>query len=108
MCLRLFLGTAKLILNVFNVVHLLVGLGLASFGLYLELTYGSTFSEMTIAIGCVVVLTAIVGLFAVKTSSYCLLTTYSILMALLFLANLIILIISYSDFNTLLGKIQSV
>lgn len=114
MCHKLIWKGLKLILTVLHVLHLLFGLGVVIFGLYLSITYVfSTFSELVIGIGGWACLTALMGLLlTLKTSrkvddSFCFLKLYSIFLTILLMANLIILIICYINFALLLSSIPN-
>jgi len=107
MCKELCTGSIKLTLNIFNILHCLVGLTLLIYGIYCQANYASTFSELVMGLAVFVLLTGLLGLLATRQKSHCLLTIYSILMAILFIANGVILIIALANFHTLIQNISS-
>jgi len=107
MCIQCILGSIRVILHAFNVTHALIGLALLGVGAYMEVKYASLFSEIVMAVGAFVFISALIGIFAVYKKSKCLLVTYAIFMGALFLTNFILLIMTYTSFDRLLGATNS-
>jgi len=106
MCFNCIRGSARLLLHVFNGGHALIGLAMLGYGAYMEFKYSSMFSQLVMIVGAFVFLSGLIGIYAVKKEKNCLLSLYGFAMALLFIANLVLLIMSYTNFNTLLGNVD--
>ena len=101
MCTSLILGSIKLSLNIFNILHSCVGLAILIFGVYLQIDYGTfAITIITMVLGVFIMLVGCMGLCSVRSQSHCLLTTYAIFMALLFFGDLVIMIMSFATFDT--------
>ena len=108
MCTTLILGSLKISLTLFNALHILAGLCILSFGGYLQIDYGTyVITIVTLSVGAFITILGCLGVCAVRAKSWCLLTTYSIFMAVLFFVNLSILIVAFVDYDTFVGGLDS-
>ena len=104
----MILGSLKISLTIFNILHILVGLGILSFGVYLQIDYGTyDITIITLSVGGFVTMIGCLGICAVAAKNWCLLTTYSIFMGILFFTNVTILIVSFASYETLIGAVDS-
>eukprot|EP00485_Elphidium_margaritaceum_P008899 CAMPEP_0202708500 /NCGR_PEP_ID=MMETSP1385-20130828/20687_1 /ASSEMBLY_ACC=CAM_ASM_000861 /TAXON_ID=933848 /ORGANISM="Elphidium margaritaceum" /LENGTH=181 /DNA_ID=CAMNT_0049367487 /DNA_START=100 /DNA_END=645 /DNA_ORIENTATION=- len=89
----------------------MIGLGITGFGSYLQIEYGTyVVSVVTLTVGVFVSIAGLLGLCAVNLSrkkNWCLLTTYSALMVILFFANIAILILSFTSYDTLIDAVKT-
>ena len=79
MCTSLILSSLKVSLHLFNALHILVGLVIASFGCYLQIDYGTyVVTIVSLALGGYILLLGCLGLVAVRLQNWCLLTVCNI------------------------------
>mmetsp|Transcript_79997 Transcript_79997/g.97917 ORF Transcript_79997/g.97917 Transcript_79997/m.97917 type:complete len:209 (-) Transcript_79997:67-693(-) len=97
----------KFVLYILNILHVICGIILLGFMTYVMINYRSLLPEIGIGLGGFVTIVGLLGIFSVKIKGYYTLTTYAILMSLLLLANTTILIISFSNFDSLLKNLNS-
>lgn len=108
MCTSLILGSLKVSLTVFNILHIVVGICILSFGAYLQIDYGLyDITIVTLSVGGFVTILGCLGICAVAAKNWCLITTYSIFMGLSFFTNVTILIVSFASYETLIGAVDS-
>ena len=108
MCTSLILGSLKISLTIFNILHVIVGICIVSFGLYLQVDYGTyVVTVVTLAVGTFITIIGCLGICAVSAKNWCLITTYTIFMGILFFTNVTILVISFADYNTFIGAVGS-
>lgn len=108
MCTSLILGSLKISLTLFNALHILAGMCIVCFGGYLQIDYGTyVITIVTLSVGAFITILGCVGVCAVRAKNWCLLTTYSIFMAILFFINVAILILAFVDYDTFVGSLDS-
>eukprot|EP01083_Nonionella_stella_P018185 50795_1 len=108
MCASFILGSLVISLKIFNVLHVLVGIAITSFGCYLQIEYGTyVVSIVSLSVGSFITLLGCLGICAAVKQKWCLLTTYSVLMGVLFFVNAAILLVSFFKYDALLGSVDS-
>eukprot|EP00483_Globobulimina_turgida_P012897 UN12921 len=109
MCSSLILGSLKISLTIFNILHVLVGLCVTAFGGYLQIDYGTyVITIVTLIVGVFITILGCLGICAVThPKNWCLLTTYSIFMGMLFFINIAILVVAFADYDTFVGSLDS-
>mmetsp|Transcript_19117 Transcript_19117/g.30303 ORF Transcript_19117/g.30303 Transcript_19117/m.30303 type:complete len:210 (+) Transcript_19117:27-656(+) len=108
MCTSLILGSLKISLMIFNVIHALLGICILVYGCYLEIDYGTyVVTIVTLSVGAFIAIVGCFGICSAATKNWCCLTSYSILMGILFGVNLAILIVAFSSYDTLVGAVDS-
>eukprot|EP01084_Bolivina_argentea_P101434 181857_1 len=108
MCTSLILGSLKISLTLFNIIHVLVGICVTAFGGYLQIDYGTyIITVVTLCVGSFITILGCLGICATARKNWCLLTTYSIFMGMLFFLNIAILVVAIVDYDTFVNALNS-
>eukprot|EP01084_Bolivina_argentea_P056331 103120_1 len=108
MCTSLILGSLKISLILFNIIHVLAGICITAFGVYLQIDYGTyIITIVTLCVGSFITILGCLGTCATAHKNWCLLTTFSIFMGILFFSNVAILVIAIVDYDAFINAIDS-